>query len=74
MPHDRNGNEIRPGDRVTVECEVESVTMQADYCNVTLKTCSPMPPYSAPTTLVLNAQQVTLAHDHAARRQQAGEE
>ena len=60
MPHDRNGQELKPGDRVTVECEVESLTMQEDYCNATLKTVCPMPPYTDPTTLVLNAKQVTL--------------
>lgn len=59
MPHDRNGNELKVGDRVLVECDVDSITMQEDYCNVTLKTRSPMPPYTDPTTLVLNAKQVT---------------
>ena len=58
MPHDKNGKEIVVGDRVLVECVVESIVMQADYCNVGLKTVDSMPPYDGGTSLHLNAKQV----------------
>lgn len=58
MPHDRNGLLLQVGDRVLVEATVKSIVMQEDYCNVTLETACPMPPYTVPTTLTLNAKQV----------------
>jgi hypothetical protein len=60
MPHDVDDRELKPGDRVLVECVVESVQPSTEYCNVTLKTAIPMPPYTAPTTIVLNTKQVRL--------------
>lgn len=61
MPHDRRGKELKAGDRVTIEAIVETVQAGVDYCNVTLKTIHPMPPYTAGTTITLNTQQVELA-------------
>jgi hypothetical protein len=58
MPHDRNGMLLNVGDRVTVEATVKSIVMQEEYCNVTLETACPMPPYTSPSTLTLNAKQV----------------
>lgn len=58
MPHDIDDNELQVGDVVLVECVVESVQPGAEYCNVTLKTTRPMPPYTNPTTIVLNTKQV----------------
>ena len=58
MPHDRNGTELKVGDRVSVQAEIKSIQMQDDYCNVELVTLSPMPPYTDMTTLNLNAKQV----------------
>ena len=59
MPHDRNGVLLNVGDRVTVEATVKSIVMQEDYCNVTLETICPMPPHTNPSTLTLNAKQVS---------------
>lgn len=61
MPHDRNGEEIKVGDRVLIEAEVVSITMEANYCNCTVKTVCPMPPYEDGTTITLNAKQTTKA-------------
>ncbi|GEM_PF-6106672 len=44
MPHDKNGNELKAGDRVNLECEVISVTPSETYCNVTLKPVNPPNP------------------------------
>ena len=60
MPHDRNGELVQVGDFVNVCCVVKSIVMQEDYCNVTLDTQCPMPPYNVPNVLVLNMKQVVL--------------
>lgn len=38
MPHDKNGNELKPGDLVHILCVVKSVDASEDYCNVHLET------------------------------------
>lgn len=57
MPHCAKGRELKKGDRVLVECEVTDVQAGVEYCNVTLKTVRPMPPYTDGTTIVLNTKQ-----------------
>ena len=57
MPHDANNELLVEGDRVTVEAIVKSVQAGTEFCNVTLETVSPMPPYTTPSTLVLNTRQ-----------------
>lgn len=57
MPHCNKGHELQVGDRVMVECVVESVTPGDDYCNVTVRTVRPMPPYTAGTTFTINTKQ-----------------
>lgn len=61
MPHDRNGKLLQPGDKVMVPCVVESVQAGDEYCNVTLKTEHPMPPYTEPNSITLNTKQVIKA-------------
>jgi deoxycytidylate deaminase len=58
MPHDRDGVEVKPGDRVLMECVVREVMSTEDYCNVNLETVSVMPPRENPTMLTLNTRQV----------------
>jgi hypothetical protein len=41
MPHDRNGKELRKGDRVTMEFDVLDVSMSDDGCNVHLAAVAP---------------------------------
>ena len=36
MPHDKNGKEWKPGDKVNVEMTVSAVYPGADMCNVSL--------------------------------------
>jgi hypothetical protein len=36
MPHDKNGSELKPGDKVTLEMTVRDVYPGADMCNVSL--------------------------------------
>jgi hypothetical protein len=36
MPHDKNGKEVKVGDKVLVEMTVEAVYPGADTCNVSL--------------------------------------
>lgn len=57
MPHCRNNQLLKPGDRVMVECVVESVQEQTEYCNVTVRTVHPMPPYETGTSITLNTKQ-----------------
>lgn len=58
MPHDKFGVVLHTGDHVLVPCIVKEVQPGDEYCNVTLETENPMPPYTTPTTLVLNTKQV----------------
>lgn len=37
MPHDKNGEELKPGDRVTVEMTVTGVYPGAETCNTQLQ-------------------------------------
>lgn len=57
MPHCNKGRELKVGDRVMIECVVESVQPAVDYCNVTVRTVRPMPPYTDGTTITLNTKQ-----------------
>lgn len=57
MPHCNKGREIKVGDRVIIECIVTDVQTGIDYCNVTVKTVRPMPPYDTGTTITLNTKQ-----------------
>ena len=59
MPHDRNGKLLQVGDRVLIEADVASIAMAEDYCNLTVKTVCPMPPYTDGTSITLNAKQVS---------------
>lgn len=65
MPHDKNHKLIQPGDKVTIEATVVSVTDADGYCNATVITDEPMYPTTAGTTIVLNAKQL-LKHEAAA--------
>lgn len=58
MPHDANGQLLEVGDLVNVPCKVKSVQAGDEYCNVSLETVHPMPPYTEPNTITLNTQQV----------------
>lgn len=57
MPHCNRGRELKVGDRVMVECIVESVQVNEDYCNATVRTVRPMPPYTDGMVIVLNTKQ-----------------
>jgi hypothetical protein len=52
------GRKLKAGDKVNVPCIVKEVSPGAEYCNVTLATAVPMPPYTEPTSIVLNTKQV----------------
>lgn len=62
MPHDRDGNVLQAGDFVQVPCVIESVQVSEEFCNVTLKTETPMPPYTEPSTITINTKQVVKVH------------
>ena len=57
MPHCNKGHELKPGDRVMIECVVESVEPGDEYCNVNVRTVRPMPPYTNGQVIVLNTKQ-----------------
>ncbi len=61
MPHDKHGNELKVGDKVTIECEVKNVDPHEDYCNLTVETVEPMHPGEDKTGITLNAKQVIRA-------------
>lgn len=58
MPHDRDGVELKVGDRVMVPCIVTAIHLTTDFCNVDLQTVRPMPPLEAMTAITLNSKQV----------------
>ena len=58
MPHDSKGNELKPGDEVLIRARVQSIEASSEYCNATVHTLIPMPPYTSPFTIVLNTKQV----------------
>lgn len=58
MPHDKNGNQLSVGDRVLIEAEVVSISPSEEYCNATVKTVLPMPPYKDGTSITLNTRQL----------------
>lgn len=58
MPHDKNGELLKVGDKVTVECEITAVQTGEEYCNLSVKTVEPMHPSKDSTSLTLNAKQV----------------
>lgn len=66
MPHDRNGRELKAGDRVLVPCVVREVYSGEEFCNVTLDTVEPMFPGEHRTALTLNARQVLLEQGEGA--------
>jgi len=59
MPHDRDGKELKIGDKVNVECRVKEIHVTATLCNLTLETTEFMPTYHGGTHIVLNTKQVT---------------
>lgn len=63
MPHDMYGQLVQEGETVLIPCKVVSITTGEEYCNATLATLKPMPPYTMPTTIVLNTKQ--LVHEFA---------
>jgi hypothetical protein len=58
MPHDANGNLLKPGDLVNIPGTVLSVR-PGDYCTCEVQLDYPMPPYTTKTTVsAINAAQV----------------
>lgn len=61
MSHDKNGTLIQPGDIVTVECVVKSVTPDNDFCNLNLESVEVMPGNGTKCSIAaINAKQVLL--------------
>lgn len=58
MPHDKNGREVRKGDRVAAEFVVEEVWPSDDACNVSLRTPGEHGPRNVSSSITLNANQV----------------
>ncbi len=64
MPHDRNGVEVKVGDRVLIDCEVLEVTASEQYCNLKLKPVHPAnPPEMDCTIHAINAAVVEKPSD-----------
>jgi len=60
MAHDRNGNLLKPGDKVLIPATVTDVFLGEEHCNVNLDLL-PMPPYAEPHRLSnVNTRQVVL--------------
>jgi hypothetical protein len=59
MPHDKNGAELKVGDRVLVEATVKQIHLTEEFCNVGLETVEPMFPGTHLLAMTLNAKQVT---------------
>jgi hypothetical protein len=67
MPHDKHGQVLTVGDRVTVLATVKSVTTTEEYCNVGLETVEPMYPGETRSSLTLNAKQVERVQAYTGR-------
>lgn len=64
MPHDKNGNELKAGDLVLIQCVVKEVTPQEDFCNITLETVHGRKPDGFKETIsAINAAVVELVGD-----------
>lgn len=63
MPHDKNKQPIKEGDRVNVEFTVKRVyeTEGGGYCNAELETVEPMYPTENKSQLTINARQCVLS-------------
>lgn len=58
MPHDKFNRILNIGDEVVIKAKVSVVCSGDEYCNVTVITQEPMPPYKDGTAIVLNTRQV----------------
>lgn len=58
MPHSQKGRELKVGDVVWIPAVVESIQPGIEYCNCTVRTQHPMPPYKEGQSIVLNTKQV----------------
>lgn len=58
MPHDRSGNVLEVGDKISIGATVKSITTGEEYCNVTVETDEAMFPGTYKTAITLNAKQV----------------
>ena len=65
MPHDIKGTEVKVGDRILIPAIVQSVQTDPQYCNCTVVTENPMPPYETGTTVTLNTRQVLVVFPEA---------
>lgn len=61
MPHDIDNELLKVGDVINILCKIVTITLNKDYCNLTVETLHNMPPYNNPTTLTLNTKQVKLS-------------
>ena len=58
MPHDKNGQILKVGDKVNVPCVVKEVHAGDEYCNLSLETEEVMFPGEQKSGMVLNTKQV----------------
>lgn len=58
MAHDRDGHELKVGDKVLIPATVQSMQLGDTYCNVSLSTDEPMYPGDYKTNISLNGKQV----------------
>ncbi len=59
MPHDKNGNELKVGDRVALFGTVKEITSeQPTYCNIQFETDEAMAPDAEKTVYALSARMV----------------
>lgn len=56
--HDAFGRELNVGDRVMIPATIKSVTLDENYCNLTVELEASMPPYSHRDSQTVNAKQV----------------
>lgn len=52
--HDRNGNPLKVGDKVTIEAVITNLCPTPDYCNVTVETVHPRKPDGHKECITLN--------------------
>jgi hypothetical protein len=65
MPHDRNGNELKVGDKVNLLGVVTGIQPNTEYCNINFDSVYPPEPADCYRSFTTNAKVLDKADDHA---------
>jgi hypothetical protein len=58
MPHDRDGELVKVGDKVNIPAIVTAIQTGEEYCNISVQPVEPMYPSDRHDTITFNSKQV----------------